>query len=255
MNRTVVIAPLAMALQLTASVSWAEPLSTYVAECKSALNLDRIPGYSCTDGISVPSAAGLNVSSANNYIGRVDTGNPDVDAVFLCRSVNLATNQAGLNGYILQNRVTGRICFFDARENTIARDLPDVDSANASVNWEDPEGMAGQCQNCHSNDPFIVTEPLAFPFRELGLLYGNRNYLGPYRIVSTNDSSSHFFGWEDDAKALWQANSCANSCHRMADDRITTISNTLLAANLMPPPSGSDYDDIPPSSVIMEAIW
>lgn len=240
---------------VSGSAAWAEPLSTYVVECKAALNIDTIPGYSCTDGISVPSSDGFQVASSNNYVGKVYTGNPDVDAIFLCRDVDLANNRASLNGYILQNRVNGYTCFFDARNNTIATNLPDVDSAFASVYWEDPAGMDGACQNCHANDPYIVTPGLAFAFRELQMLYGTRPYLGPYNITSTNDSSSHFSGWQSDAQSRWLSTSCASGCHRHATGTLTTIGDRLLQDGLMPPRPDSIYDDVPASSLVMSAIW
>ncbi len=245
----------AFTLLVGSATARAEPLSTYVSACKAALDIDTIPGYSCTDGISIPSNDGFQISSSNNYIGTVYTGNPNVDAVFLCRDVDLANNTANLNGYILQNRESGNICFFDARDDTIALNLPNVDSAFASVYWEDPQGMNGQCQNCHANDPFIVTPGLAFAFRELQLLYGTRPYLGPYHITSTNDASSYFFQWESDAKGRWLSTSCAGGCHRHATGILTNIGDSLIQQGLMPPTPDSLYDDVPASSLVMSAIW
>ena len=217
----------------------AEPLRDYVQECKSRLGLARIPGYSCTDGIRIPSGSQLNIQSANNYLGKVDTGSPHVDAVFLCRNVS-SNGNAALNGYILQHRVSGYTCFFDAKNGVSGRNLPDVDSTFASTRWSDPEDMDGACWNCHSNDPFIITPGLSQAFENLGLIE-NRPYFSPYHIVSTDDPSSHFHRWEQNAKSLWMNSSCANNCHRLSRGTITTISNTLMAG-LMPPRPGSPYE-------------
>lgn len=247
------------ALTLGSFPALAEPLSTYVAECKTELNLTSIPGYSCSDGVSIPSNVGFYMPTLNNYLGKVDTGNPNIDAIFLCRTVDSGTDTAELNGYILQDRVTGKTCFFDARPGARASNLPGPDSSSASTYWEDPAGMAGPCQNCHINDPYIVSPGLAAAFQQLGLLYGSRATESDYQIVSTDDPTSHFYEWEDDAKAKWLSPSCATGCHRMATDLIERIGNDLQADGLMPPQPNSLYAEVVPpgleASLIIGAVW
>ena len=203
--------------------SYSETLQEYVAACKAALGISTIPGYSCNQNqwpvssVSIPSALD-GIATENNFVGKVTFDEaPNVDAVFLCR--NAPGGTAGLNGYIIQHRITGETCFFDAiagAETTV----PSLDAPNASSFWRQPSDVAGQdCHSCHSNDPFIVTESLSQAFNELNLIQNGRNLLGPYEVVGSDDPSSVFFGWNDEINNATSANTetCAQACHRLTD--------------------------------------
>lgn len=197
----------------------AETLSAYVQACKQALELNTIPGYKCTDGIHIPTLTGRpGLPSTNNYLGKVETGNPNVNAVFLCRSVNNNTQTAALNGYILQNKISGQTCFFDAKSGQPSNQaLPAIDSSSAGNAWRQPANIDGRCIDCHTADPFIVTPALAGAFAQLQLIYNGRN-LKNYKVANTNTAGSHFLGWENvvNNSINSNTNNCANACHRLA---------------------------------------
>lgn len=215
-----------------ASASYsAETLSVYAEKCKQELEINVIPGYSCLNGVSIPSNTGFSLPSSNNYLGKVFTDNPNVDAVFLCRDVSAGV--AGLNGYILQNRVTGKTCFFDAKSN-VSVNVPAIDSSVSSLAaWRDPAKMAGKCVECHSADPYIVTTGLAQAFSQLKLNYNGRRLKDPYFSVGSSDPTSHFFNW-DLLNTIDQSNNCALGCHRKAADSANIITNATISSGSMP---------------------
>ena len=225
----------------------AETLSAYVQACKQELELNTIPGYKCTDGINIPSLTDRpGLFSTNNYIGKVETGNPNVTAMFLCR--NVANNKAALNGYILQNKISGKTCFFDAIQNqSSSQTLPALDSSSAGNVWRQPGDLVDRCVNCHTADPFIVTPALANAFSQLQLMYNGRN-LKNYKVVNTNTSGSHFFGWENLVNNAINANTnnCATACHRLAANVPGSSFNSKIVTDAqqntwMPPDVMSGY--------------
>lgn len=228
----------------------AESLSDYVQACKQELELNTIPGYKCTDGIHLPTLTGRpGLASSNNYIGKVDAGNPNVDAVFLCRNVNNSTQTAGLNGYILQNRISGKTCFFDAKSGQPSNQmLPSIDSLSAGNAWRQPANIVGRCIDCHTADPFIVTPALANAFAQMQLVYNGRN-LKSYKVVNTNAAGSHFLTWENLVNNAINnnTNNCANACHRLASNVLggepfnSTIIAHALSSSWMPPDVMSGY--------------
>lgn len=187
----------------------AEGILAYGSVCSGSLGINPIPGYSCSQGTTV-SGTGLLVPSSNNRLGRVETANPNVDAIFLCRNYNSANNTSGLNGYILQNIVTGNTCFFDAKPNVSGTVAP-PNGATASTFWRDPSNYADECQTCHTADPFIVSPGLASAMRTQGMMTRGRNLKGVYNIVNSDSSSSHFFNWN--AERQISSLACASSCH------------------------------------------
>lgn len=224
----------------------AENLEDYVEDCKRELGIAFISGYSCFDGVEAgdtgPETGGLN--SVDNYLGKVKLDNPNVDAIFLCRDVEGAgaSATAGLNGFILQNRVSGKTCFFDAKKGATAN-IPSLESDNADEYWAQPEDMDGSCEKCHTTDPFIVTEPLAQAFKQLHLINNGRNLLGAYKIVNNDVDGSHFEGWESNiAFATETGTNCANSCHRLANNsRNLLIRAAMEDSGSMSPLPGSVY--------------
>lgn len=207
----------------------AESLTAYAEKCKQELEINTIPGYSCLSGISIPSNNQFSFPTSNNYLGKVFTDNPNVDAVFLCR--NTTGGSAGLNGYILQNRVTGKTCFFDAKKNE-SINVPAIDGSPAALAvWANPKDMDGKCVVCHKADPFIVTPGLAEAFSQLNLIYNGRNLLTPYHAVGSNDQNSHFFNWDLESNTD-QSGNCAAACHRKAPS--DPITNLTLASGAMP---------------------
>ena len=225
---------------LGASAQQLESVEEYAPDCMRKIGLSAIPGYKCEDGTPL-GRAGLEIESDNNFFGRVPTGNPNVDAVFLCRDRNQASGTTGLNGYILQNRITGATCFFDAHRNG-SDEVPGPSVGNAGQFWADPENMAGSCQECHSNDPFIASPGIAPAFKAEGMRRHDRNLRGPYDIVRSDLSASvsHFSGWNAETRRT--AGGCANGCHSASSNGLYGgLLSSMLAAGLMPPVGASAY--------------
>lgn len=215
----------------TANAFAVESFEEYLSECKTALEVNAIPGFSCyppqntsANYVSqlVPDPSELIVPSGTSYIGKVDTGNPNVDAMFLCRSVNTSTDTVEfVTGYILQNRINGKTCFFDSKEDVPTTAPPIEDSAQSKSYWRSPGELVSDCVICHKNDAFFVSPAVVEAFADFDLLYNGRNLFGPYRAVNGDNPNSYFSGWDAD---IATANStppnaeelqdCAGSCHR-----------------------------------------
>jgi hypothetical protein len=234
----------------------AQSLSTYAATCAQELGLATIPGYSCTQGTSVPSNSGFFLSSFNNWLGRVPTANPNVDAVFLCRDT--VNGRANLNGYILQNTVTGNTCFFDAREGATST-VPPPTQANANTVWEEPGppgslAYNGACQRCHSADPFITSPGLAPAMKTQQMQRMGRNLKGAYNIVNSDVSGSLFTNWNADRQLVSQSG-CALTCHNTSNNSGPVAwFNQAQPNGWMPPPANQSF--VPstetPASI---AVW
>lgn len=240
---------LIMAFSINLNIN-AESLEQYAANCKSELEIDSIPGFSCSQGISVGVAANqpdLLISSRGTggpqsnldltaRLGKVTTSNPNVDAVFLCR--HISNGNAALTGYILQNRTTGKSCFFDAQSNKPAENIPAVDSVAGSNHWRSPSNLydGGNCVSCHNNDPFIMTPALAQAAKEYGLTGHNRPIDGIYSVIGSDVSTNDLFN-ADQVIHSNDGSTCALSCHTVSDD---FIENDSLG-DWMPPPAGSLY--------------
>jgi hypothetical protein len=194
---------------LIATPAQAEPLSQYANTCAQKLGLVAIPSYTCQQGVAIPTGAGFYLPTNNNRIGRVQTANPNVDGVFLCRDYNAATDTSGLNGYILQNQVTGDTCFFDAKPGGSAF-VVSPNASNASDYWVNPENMVGECQTCHSSDPFIVTPGIVNAMRSQGVVRAGRTTRGAYNIVNSDVSTSHFSNWNNERQIT---GGCGPTCH------------------------------------------
>lgn len=229
----------AIAALLVSASAHAENLATYATACASKLGLTTIPGYSCTQGTTVTDGSQFFLQTSNNRVGRVATSNPNVDAVFLCRDYNSASNTAGLNGYILQNQITGNTCFFDAKEGTTGT-VPQPTSANAGTSWEDPAGMNGACQTCHSGDPFIVSKGLSAGMKAQGMMRMGRNLKGAYHIVNSEVSTSFFYNW--DAQRQITSNGCLASCHQTSSTTSNTnFFNSAVSGSWMPPQANTSF--------------
>lgn len=217
----------------------AESLNAYAAKCKTELEIDTIPGYSCSQGVSIPGSSNFSLPSLNNWLGKVDTGNPNVDAIFLCR--NAPGQTSGLNGYILQNRISGKTCFFDAKGGN-STNVPAIDgSPNANAAWRQPIELTDTCVNCHSADPFIVTPGIAQGFSQLKLIYNGRRLKdGPYTSVNSSDPNSRFAGWDALANPSQEGN-CAAACHRKNGPLATSQDTLLLNLGAMPASSSSAF--------------
>lgn len=246
--------PLVLSTMLLSNIVHAvENLQQYVTNCKTALGIssaaNSIPSFSCKDGRFVPEILERpGLQSDSNYIGKVNIPSaPNVDAIFLCRDYNHNSNTINLNGFILQNRVNGNTCFFDATSGTSGVNFPSLDSTNSTLvnsRWQQPSAIYGKCVDCHTADPYIVTPSLANGFLRLGL--NNRSSInGLYKVVNNSVSGSHFNGWETTTTGWLLANNgCAGACHRLTDPTKSSFhasQQSALAAFMPATSSNSPY--------------
>ena len=226
MKKTSVLG-LISAVPLIATSAQAQTLANYATTCAQRLGVTSIPGYSCSSGTSV-SGANFLISSSNNRVGRVPTSNPNVDAVFLCRNVN--GNTSGLDGYILQNSVTGDTCFFDAIKNGAAT-VPSPNAANAANFWQQPQQMADNCATCHSADPFLSPIGLVSGLKTQGMIRKGRNLKGVYNIVDSDVPNTRFTGWNGQRQI--QTSSCASNCHNLSGNSVNGMVSKAVNGNWM----------------------
>lgn len=231
----------------------AELLSTYAPTCAQALGLTTIPGYSCSQGTLLASGQGLFVlpNLNNNWLGRVSTSNPNVDAMFLCRGTSGGSTST--NGYILQNTVTGMTCFFDARSGQSST-VPNPTSSGADSIWSNPNEMADPCQRCHSADPFITSPVLAPAMKTQNMIRRGRNLRGAYNIVSSASGGSHFFDW-DAQRQLVSNSGCALACHNTSNNSgPASWFSQAVSGGWMPPPANQAF--VPPAETPSSiAVW
>lgn len=199
----------------------------YAQTCVQELELIDIPSFTCDASTSefVPTVSG------GSWVGTIDTGNPDVDAVFFCRTSG-NTTRGGLNGLIIHNKALDKACFFDAEHSNISTPMISLTSSNQSaVNnaWYSPSAMAarndGKCQNCHGNDPIIASTVMLPALTNLGLMNNGRKLTGPVYHVVGDDLAD----WNNQLEQAISNNSntCAQACHRM--------SNNMDGSASMPP--------------------
>lgn len=219
----------AAGLSLMSMLTSAETLEEYANKCKQALEIDYIPGFTCSDGIpltdSERSKLILSSPSGSTTFGKVPTSNPAVNAVFLCREINGST--VFLDGYILQNKKNGQTCFFDKQTNSSVI-APPIDfttpakAAAANANWRSPSTLeiGGPCLLCHNNDPFIISDALSRAAKELGLIGTSRPLSEKYHIVETvpetapksplNNGNNYISQFGAPTKG---PSDCAGACH------------------------------------------
>jgi hypothetical protein len=178
----------------------------------------------------VPSATNLLIGSSNNRVGRVPTSNPNVDAVYLCRDFNSSTNKAGLDGYILQNQVTGDTCFFDALGGGSGT-VGSPSASNATTWWRQPDQMDGTCASCHSEDPFIASLGLASGLKTQGMMRQGRNLKGLYNIVGSDEPGTHFAGWNGLRNIT--TSGCFSACHNLTTNSVNGMVNKAVSGNWM----------------------
>lgn len=239
---------LGLASASVGSIGHSETLEEYADKCKQELEIDRIPGYQCSDGIELTNFESTNLiipPRGKVTLGRVPTSNPDVDAVFLCRDIK-TNGTTVLDGYILQNRKTGKACFFDKKANSpvVAPPIDFSTAAAASLanaNWHSPATLdgGGPCLDCHNNDAFILGESLARAASELGLVGVDRPISGLYSIVETIVNSPLQNGNNKIKTNLSTGpGNCAQSCHTLSGRYSSFIDG-------MPPLAGSFFTSWP----------
>lgn len=203
-----------------------EDLDTYVATCKERLGISTLPSFTCSDGIRVP-------VDNNGYLGKAESTNESIDAVFLCRSAETSDSLIGL---IVHNRVGGDTCFFDAHVGSRGV-IRSPFGADPSTQWQQPEHLSdnplGRCYKCHANDPFLVTNNVLNGMARLDLL-NNGHATSPYHIPG-----DEFQSWDSFIKQNMQplSGGGCTQCHRMSDSRAMPSTPTS-----MPPMPGSPWE-------------
>lgn len=199
----------------------------YAQTCVQELELISIPSFTCDD----PSSEFISGLGNGGWLGTVDTGNPDVDAVFLCRPDNSDVRKS-LNGLIIHNKALDKACFFDALHPEINAPMISLTSTNQNaVNaaWFSPKAMAarpdGRCQDCHRTDPIIASTIMLSSLTNLNLMNNGRKLTGPVYHVVGDDLAD----WNDELEQGISDNTdgCALACHR--------LSTNMVGSALMPP--------------------
>lgn len=229
---------LALTLSAFSYAAHAQTVQQYAQTCINELGLSSIPAFSCSDGIPAPEV------DMNAYVGSINTGNPDVDAVYLCRGVH-SSIRVSLIGLIIHNKANNKACFFDANAGSNPTSVSPT-STNAHNYWKSPASIEadttnGRCHQCHANDPIVVTPYIVEELTELDMLNNGRNLLAaaPYHVVGQD-----FAGWNTQLQQNFSNETCAAACHRMSTStKFTSIKNAT--ASEMPPAPNSYYSVSP----------
>jgi hypothetical protein len=225
---------------------------------RCAEKLGPLPPFSCLDGKIIPVTVNgrevheavekcdkpiyLGVGSGgrckpNARLGRVDSGNPNVDTVFICRRYQNVTNsqQPGFSdvAIVQHHRVTGETCFFQAlgSEDLYGKRVPPPnevrvpesvraehpDAADANDFWIAPSGMSNiQCVRCHDSDPFIHTPYVdqVFLDAEKKIQMVPEDPFGQYKVIGTEFGTSN---WPETfaVKSTSAVNGNCTTCHRI----------------------------------------
>ena len=222
------------------SIAHAAPSSRLVYAQQCAAEMGQIPSFNCMEGAVIPITKngntlsiatpgedcdnpvqlGLGVSQCVPYSRflRVNTGNPNVETVVVCRKYK--ENDNGPNdskftdiAVIQHNKGTGNTCFFqsDLHKNLDGTSVPSPqeNSANASRYWLEPSsvGPGGiTCTSCHDADPFIWSKYIT----QIANI-NNWNPLGKW-----NSNYQDLFG--QTVKTFKPDNNKCTACHRIGSN-------------------------------------
>jgi len=246
----------------------AEPLSQYVNTCKQELGFTSLPELDCyTDGdLFVPNRP---LTPINDFVGYKRISD-QVDLTFACRwASNNANGTAQSVEMMVHNRVSGKTCFFSARDadndpfTEVSARMISPTSAQASTYWRQPDEFANgefQCVSCHVKGPYIVSPRIVSFMGKYGLLNnGHDTFAKKYNAIGESFNQWNFL---IDDMVVPAEQTCAEGCHAIGynSDRppvthtdpsgrftftvLPSISNVIAEiGNAMPPTNNlfSDY--------------
>lgn len=218
----------------------------YYNLCLQELEINQIPAFDCRDGIPIrtdrfgqecevkPLLIGDGSGcGAGSWLGKLDVGNPDVEAIYICRKyqkgVDNGTISINDNNYsdiamIAHNMESGKTCFFQSPNGSGYSQPGTMPSPQVShytnvspqkQAWLYPaQTSGGNCASCHKSDAFLVTPYVLRAFTQLDLLR-HRTPKGPYVIVGNPDFGYEWtnFGSFD----VEQEEGCAGACHYLPE--------------------------------------
>jgi len=213
-------AKLACLLCMVLRVGLVNAQSALPARCDLEVG-GSVPAFSCSQGVPVHdnvSVTGLPVAgevcdepeNLNNrcvnfsFLGRLDSGDPDVDVVFSCRPV-LAHEPSSERIYndvaaIQYNRQTGATCFYQhLGSETLQDDM--IPAANSADGQRFFSASTNYCAQCHTNNAFVRT-----PHYESTGVIPDINASGPYHVSAGNPNAFLTYSVE-------RGNNSCTTCH------------------------------------------
>ncbi|RZA21625.1 MAG: hypothetical protein EOP10_16435 [Proteobacteria bacterium] len=163
-------------LALAASSAHAqETLSEYARNCDKQVG-GTVPAFNCLEGALVPienkqgnscSNPSNLINSCNefNRIGKLESGNPDVEIRFMCRHYNAVGDQSNTTyediAVIQHNNSTGATCFYQSPAGSPMDGsyVPAPRSGDTKI-FQHSMVSSGGCAKCHDNRGFIRTANL-----------------------------------------------------------------------------------------------
>jgi Mucin-2 protein WxxW repeating region len=214
----------------------------YVNTCKSELEFDAIPQFSCVDiGFRGAPREGGKFSNSNDFVAHRKI-NHFVDAVFACRWVasNPDIRPAISGELIVHNRSSGKTCFFQL-QNVGTTKNPAVDTTNppsptgplAYLFWDKPEEtVKTKCTGCHSAGPWIASAPIVAALASYGLINDGHDTFGTkYTAVGSIGPELNKIAQLNRQPSSSALNSCASQCHIVGG---VTPAGTNIGKSIVP---------------------
>jgi hypothetical protein len=217
---------------------------SYVAACKSELEIDAIPQMDCND-INFRNPDGSpEFAQSTDFVTHTKV-NSVVDAVFACRWVhaNVGVNEivptgaiiAASGEMIVHNKVTGKTCFFKMKpanttkvidgsiasnyERTSTTSPPSPTDATAFSFWDTPNHvLETACTQCHAAGPWIASPQIIGALTQFGLINDGHDTKNiRYSAIGSNGAKLDQYAADSVAIGAGQSNGrCASSCHSVA---------------------------------------
>jgi mucin-like protein/ricin-type beta-trefoil lectin protein len=234
----------AVVLGLVSLGANADEFSDYLDACKSELNFDKIPQFSCSDVLFRPPPpqdkfAGPFVLSDDHVAHRAI--NNEVDAVFACRWVNEVTvpESAASGEMLIHNRVKGGTCFFQLKnENAGTTKDPHVKNTSppsptdalARDFWDNPSETAKtKCTRCHSTGPYIASAPIIPALSRFGIINNLHDIKGE-RYYSVGSIGPAFDEIARQSRFPLQS-TCAGQCHLLGGTSLAGTKQSSIGTN------------------------
>ncbi|RYZ48945.1 MAG: hypothetical protein EOP07_25140, partial [Proteobacteria bacterium] len=155
------------------------------------------------------------INSCNEYsrIGKLESGNPDVEIRFMCRHYNETNNPNDTNfqdiAVIQHNKSTGATCFYQSPTGGNLNGARVAAPRTGETIWYTPSSMAGiNCAGCHDNRGFIKT--------------GHLKGVTGYHEIPAPPRVTNAYSFPGEATKNWRVyevkannNPACSSCHTM----------------------------------------
>jgi len=223
---------------------------SYVAACKSELEIDAIPQMDCNDINFRNPDGSFEFSQSTDYVAHSKI-NSVVDAAFACRWVhpNEGVKEivpegamiAASGEMIVHNKVTGGTCFFKMKPgNTITpidgalafnyeristTSPPSPSDATGFQFWETPGTVASNqpCTQCHAAGPWIASPQIVGALAQFGLMNDGHDIKNvQYTAIGSSGAKLNQVAHDSITVGATQSTGrCASSCHSVAGSGLT----------------------------------